>query len=280
LHQEKQFGMITFDSPNLVAEKRLNLVWVIMKVQMLAGWLTGSLVVVIGRSMADAPIEYGSQLSRLGQSNDAVKAFDRAIILQPNLLDAHYGKGLSLRIQGNWLAALATFDQAIASIPSSNQYNYYYLWKHRSAALKHLQRYPEALVAIFHAIKLEPQDIILLNEKAILLTSMGKHLEAIKIYNKLIAEKKEKRVWVYYNRGLAKFETGDKIAAISDYNKAIIINPQLAKAYLSRCVAKSALGDLKSQIDDLKLAAQLFKFQNDQKSYNETINLIQKFSNP
>jgi tetratricopeptide (TPR) repeat protein len=191
----------------------------------------------------DQWIEYGNQLSRLGRSADSVKAFDRAITLTPNLLDAYYGKGLALRSQGNWVATLTAFDQAIALIPSENQSSYYYLWKHRSAALKHLQRYTEALVAISYAIKLEPQDTSLLNEKSILLVNVGRHLEAIKIYD-FILEKEGSKVWIYYNRGLSKY----------------------------------ALGDKKGAIDDIEISAQLFKAQNNQQGYNRAINLIkQKF---
>jgi tetratricopeptide (TPR) repeat protein len=225
----------------------------------------------------DQWIEYGNQLSRLGRSADSVKAFDRAITLTPNLLDAYYGKGLALRSQGNWVATLAAFDQAIALIPSENQSSYYYLWKHRSMALKHLQRYTEALVAISYAIKLEPQDTSLLNEKSILLVNVGQHLEAIKIYD-FILKKEGSKVWVYYNRGLSKYALGDKKGAIDDYDKAIIINPQLAEAYLNRGVAKSYLEDKKGAIDDIEISAQLFKAQNNQQGYNRAINLIkQKF---
>jgi S1-C subfamily serine protease/lipoprotein NlpI len=225
----------------------------------------------------DQWIKYGNQLSRLGRSADSVKAFDRAITLAPNLLDAYYGKGLALRSQGNWVATLAVFDQAIALIPSENQSSYYYLWKHRSAALKHLQRYTEALVAISYAIKLEPQDTSLLNEKSILLVNVGQHLEAIKIYD-FILEKEGSKVWIYYNRGLSKYALGDKKGAIDDYDKAIMINPQLAEAYLNRGVAKSYLEDKKGAIDDIEISTQLFKSQNNQQGYNRAINLIkQKF---
>jgi S1-C subfamily serine protease len=64
----------------------------------------------------DRWIEYGNQLHRLGKNTDAVKAFDRAIKLAPNLLDAHYGKGLAL-VDSNYDSALKSFDQAIKLVP-------------------------------------------------------------------------------------------------------------------------------------------------------------------
>jgi tetratricopeptide (TPR) repeat protein len=81
-------------------------------------------------------------------------------------------------------------------------------------------------------------------------------------------------------KGLSKYELRDKEGVILDYNKAINISPQYANPYANRGNARFDLGDSKGAIDDLEIAAQLFKAQNNQKLYNVTINLIQKFSNP
>jgi tetratricopeptide (TPR) repeat protein/S1-C subfamily serine protease len=192
-------------------------------------------------------IEYGNQLYRLIKYTDAVKAFDRAIALQPNSPDAHYGKGLSFWRQSNLIATLVSFDQAIALTPPGNKSSYY-LWKYRSIVLRKLQRYPEALVAISQAISLEPQDITLLNEKALILSKSNRSSEAIKIHNEII--KREEKAWAYSNRGIDKSYLGNKKGAILDYDKAITINPQLAEAYSNRGNAKSDLGDKKGAILD------------------------------
>jgi tetratricopeptide (TPR) repeat protein/V8-like Glu-specific endopeptidase len=192
-------------------------------------------------------IEYGNQLYRLIKYTDAVKAFERAIALQPNSPDAHYGKGLSFWRQSNLIATLASFDQAIALTPPGNKSSYY-LWKYRSIVLRKLQRYPEALVAISQAISLEPQDITLLNEKALILSKSNRSSEAIKIHNEII--KREEKAWAYSNRGIDKSYLGNKKGAILDYDKAITINSQLAEAYSNRGNAKSDLGDKKGAILD------------------------------
>ena len=76
-------------------------------------------------SAPDRWIEYGNQLHRLGKSAEAVKAFDRAIAVKPDLLDAHYGQGLALANDRNHAAALRSFDRAIQLVPSGNQSSYY-----------------------------------------------------------------------------------------------------------------------------------------------------------
>jgi tetratricopeptide (TPR) repeat protein/S1-C subfamily serine protease len=195
----------------------------------------------------DQWIEYGNQLYRVGKHTDAVKAFDRVIVLQPNLPDAHYGKGLASWNQRNFIAALASFDRAIALIPPGNKSSYY-LWKYRSFALRELHRYPEALMAISQAVSLEPQDVILLNEKANALGKLEKYSESIKIFNEIV--KREEKAWAYNNRGAIKSNYGDKKGAILDYDKAISINPQYVNAYFNRGVTKYGLGDKKGVILD------------------------------
>jgi tetratricopeptide (TPR) repeat protein/S1-C subfamily serine protease len=193
-------------------------------------------------------LEYGNQLYRLGKNTAAVKAFDRAIALRPNLPDSHYGKGLVLWNQGNSNAALASFDQAITLVPSGNKSNYYYLWKYRTAALLDLQRYSEALAAVSQAIDLDSQDITIISQKAATLSNLQRYTEAVRIYDDLI--KRGRKSWDYYNRGVAKYALGDRKGALSDYNQAISINPQYAIAYNNRGIAKYALGDRKGAILD------------------------------
>ena len=54
----------------------------------------------------------------------------------------------------------------------------------------------------------------------------------------------------YYNRGIDKSDVGDYYGAISDYSKAIEINPSYAKAYANRGIAKELIGDRKGACSD------------------------------
>ena len=62
---------------------------------------------------------------------------------------------------------------------------------------------------------------------------------------------------LFLKRGYAKFEKGDYQDAIVDYNKAIVINPQLAIAYAMRGFSKVALGDNKGTINDFNRALEI-----------------------
>jgi tetratricopeptide (TPR) repeat protein/S1-C subfamily serine protease len=222
-------------------------------------------------SNAERWIEYGNQLYRLGKYSEAVEALDRAIALEPNSLNAHYAKGLTLQASGDHTNALKSLDRAIAFIPriaadtpKTQKSDFYYLWKYRSLSLRGLGDNQGALAAISEAIKLEPEDIILLNEKAILLSKLGDKKGAIIIYDLILV--KGGKAWTYYNRGIAKNGLGDKKGAISDYDSAIRINPQFAEAYTNRGIAKSDLGDKKGAISDYGIA--VYINPQDAESYN------------
>ena len=61
----------------------------------------------------------------------------------------------------------------------------------------------------------------------------------------------------YYNMGIAKYHLKDYYGAISDYTKAIEINPKYAMAYNNRGIAKRKIGDDKGGCDDYKKAISL-----------------------
>tara|TARA_Y100001968_G_C19271517_1_gene674497 strand:- start:224 stop:826 length:603 start_codon:yes stop_codon:yes gene_type:complete len=62
----------------------------------------------------------------------------------------------------------------------------------------------------------------------------------------------------YYNKGMLKhYLEEDYSGAISDYTKAIEINPRYAKAYLNRGSAKSGLTDYSGAISDYSKAIEI-----------------------
>jgi len=77
----------------------------------------------------------------------------------------------------------------------------------------------------------------------------GDHYGAISDFTKAI-EINPKDADAYYNRGNSKAELKDHYGAISDFTKAIEINPKDAEAYLNRGIAKENIGDIKGACSD------------------------------
>ena len=84
-------------------------------------------------------------------------------------------------------------------------------------------------------------------------TALGDKQGAISDFDKAIAINPQVAL-AYYNRGIAKSALGDYHGAIRDFDKAIAINPQFAEAYNNRGSAKSALGDYQGAIRDFDKA--------------------------
>ena len=61
----------------------------------------------------------------------------------------------------------------------------------------------------------------------------------------------------YNNRGNAKIDLGQHFAAIADYDIAIRLNPDDAKAYYNRGLAKRKLGQHFAAIADFDIAIRL-----------------------
>ncbi|MBI5360901.1 MAG: tetratricopeptide repeat protein [Planctomycetes bacterium] len=61
----------------------------------------------------------------------------------------------------------------------------------------------------------------------------------------------------FHNRGFAKYTLGDYTEAIYDYNKAIELNPNYSKAFCNRGSAKDATGDSKGALSDYTKAIEL-----------------------
>jgi tetratricopeptide (TPR) repeat protein len=192
-------------------------------------------------------LAYGNQLYRTLQYDKSVAAFDTAIA-KGKVLTGNYGKALSLMWAGKFEPAQIAIARTIAEVPGDKRAIYYYFWKYQCANFRELAKYDDALKAINIAIELEPNDPLLRNEKAQILSRSKKYPEAIAIYTELIRTKPE--AYAYTNRGYVKSELGNNQEAISDYDKAIAINPQYAPAYNNRGIAKSALGNKQEAISD------------------------------
>jgi tetratricopeptide (TPR) repeat protein len=132
----------------------------------------------------------------------------------------------------------------------------------------------DALKLIDIAIESDKSDLILLNEKAVILNNKKEYRASIAIYDNLISKQPE--AYAYSNRGAIKSNLGQKQAEIIDYDRAIAINPNYAEFFYNRGIAKYDLGQKQAAIADLKNGAELFCQQNRMNDYQNISRLIQK----
>ena len=105
--------------------------------------------------------------------DEAIKAYDEAIRLDPNLANAWYNKGTALNSQGKYDEAIKACDEAIRLDP-----NLAAAWCSKGAALFSQGKYDEAIKACDEAIRLDPNLAIAWYNKGNALNALGRSTEA------------------------------------------------------------------------------------------------------
>jgi len=105
-------------------------------------------------------------------------------------------------------------------------------------------------------------------DKGVAKYELDDYMGAIQDYNKAI-ELNPNYARAYYNRGATKGKLGEYRGAIQDYNKAIELNPNYVNAYINRGLAKINIGQKDEGCLDLSKAGEL--------GYMEAYDAIKKF---
>ncbi|MDB9419069.1 tetratricopeptide repeat-containing serine protease family protein [Microcystis aeruginosa CS-563/04] len=185
---------------------------------------------------ADIWIERGGQLWRLGRIEEAIKAFDEAIKQNDpdNVYLAWYGKGLALGALGKAQPAIEALQQAINTLPKREDLKEFHssILQQQSVGYRFLENYEQALSVINQAISLLPNNPNSYNEKSAVLHQLKRYDEGLAAINQAI-NLAPRAAW-YGNRGNIYINQQKYELALADYNKAILLNPNLAGAYNNR----------------------------------------------
>ena len=181
----------------------------------------------------------------------AVGAYDKALELNPDLVEAYNNRGVMQNKLGQYEAALADLNEAIRLKP-----NYLNAYNNRGVAKRNLGQYDEALADYDKALELEPNDAEVYYNRGSVKNDLGQHSEALADYDKAL-ELEPNAIEVYNGRGNAKNGLGQPEAALADYNEAIRLDPDYAHAYNNRGLTKRNLGLLKEAREDYQKALAL-----------------------
>lgn len=195
-------------------------------------------------------LNWGNQQWRIGKYREAVKAFDRAVTLNPDFYQAYYAKGVAFYGQEKYREAVAAFDRA-------NQINpgIYEIWRLKAVTLQQIKKYPESLIAIEKAIQLNPSDAVLHIYRGSSLFALERYEEAKNAYTKAI--ELNPTYFAYSFRADAYFGLRDYPIALSDYNKLVELQPNSFLSYIGRGSALFAMGDEQAALADYTKAIAL-----------------------
>lgn len=136
-----------------------------------------------------------------------------------------FNQGVALGKEDKLEEALKAFEKAIEIDP-----RYAWAWNNKGVALDRLSRHDEALKAFEKVIEIDPQDAKAWFNKGVSLGGLGKHDEALKAFEKAIEiDPQDARAW--HNRGEALGRLGRYEKALKAFGKAIDIDPKYAWPY-------------------------------------------------
>ena len=186
----------------------------------------------------------GNAYGEIGNHEQAISDFDRAIQINPDYANAYHDRGVVYGKLGDRGQAISDFDRAVEINPK-----YAAAYNNRGAVYDILGKKRQAIQDFNKAIEMNPEYAEAYYNRGAAYGELGEQRQAISDYDRAI-EINPKFAEVYINRGAAYRELGDRRQAISDFDRAIEINPDYAKAYFNRGVVHYELGDQRQAISD------------------------------
>lgn len=196
----------------------------------------------------------GNTYNKLGNYQQAIKDFDKSILLNPKYPEAYHNRGTAYREIGEQQLAIKDFDTAIKLSPKYTEAYY-----NRGNAHNSLGNYQQAIKDFSEVIKLNPpltRLVIAYNNRGVAYRSLGIYKEAIKDFNTAIAINPGYQK-AYNNRGITYMILNDHSEAIKDFNMAIKLNTGDTMAYKNRGIAYKNLGNHEQAMKDFNRADEL-----------------------
>jgi predicted O-linked N-acetylglucosamine transferase (SPINDLY family) len=184
----------------------------------------------------EAIVNRGAALHELGRFEEALAAAERAVTLNSAYPPAHLNRGLALGALQRYEAALAAYQRAIAL-----KSDYADAHANRGAALFALQRYGEALASYDRALAIDPRAAEAAFNRGAALRALGRVSEALAAYDRALAIAPN-HVGALANRGAALYELRRFSEALAAFDRLVALNSKDADAHYNRGNALHELG--------------------------------------
>ena len=189
--------------------------------------------------------------TKLGESERAIADYSKAIELKPDLAEAYNNRGYTYKKIGESEKAIADYSKAIELKPDLAE-----VYNNRGNAYDRLGESEKAIADYSKAIELKPDYAEAYNNRGCTYDDLGESEKAIADYSKAI-ELKPDYAEAYYNRGVTYRKLGESEKAIADYSKAIELNPKDKEAYEARAKVYYSLGEEEKAAADEEAASKL-----------------------
>ena len=209
--------------------------------------------------------EQGVKFYGSGNFKEAINAYNKAIELNPQYVEAYIGRGLAYEDLGNFQQAIIDFSKAIELKPRSAEAYYnrgaaYYRLVVFGGADDKSGNFQRAINDFSKTIELDPQYAGAYNRRGLAYDKSGNYQQAVNDFTKT-TQLDPQNASIYINLGLAYGNLGNYQQAINAYSKAIKVFPKYAEAYYRRGAAYLKLNNEQKGMEDIKKAAKLGSYE-------------------
>jgi tetratricopeptide (TPR) repeat protein len=199
-------------------------------------------------------VERGTEFYEVGNCQPAIVAFDRAIALDPQCVDAYCGRGNARRFIGDYAGSWADFDTAVQLAP---ELGVAYIGRGLGTCFGSPSNAdPHADFERGKNLLTQPATAIEYVMRGTAKAQLGDPQGAIVDYD-LAVGIDPRLLLVYNNRGNLRQHLGDAAGAIADFSQVLKIDPQSAIAYNNRAIIYTQTGQLPQAIADFTKAIEL-----------------------
>ena len=182
-------------------------------------------------------LEDGKLEEQQGRGEGALKCYDEAIALMPELAHAHFYRGTLLLENGDASGALSAFQEAIKLQPNSK--SAYYNMGHAHFQMK---AFDKSIVAYEQALGIDPEFAVAHVALGLSFEEIDQTEHAVSCYNKAL-EHSPNNAKIYANLGSALSKLCRIDDAIANFRHALRCDPNFTEAYSNLLLVLNFLAD-------------------------------------
>ena len=207
----------------------------------------------------------GDALKDQGKLEESVEAYNKALAIKPDYVEAYNNLGNTLKDQGKLEESVEVYNKALAIKP-----DYVEAYNNMGNALNEQGKLEEAIEAYNKALLIKPDYADAYNNMGNALKEQGKLEQAIEAYKKALAIKPDSAK-VYNNLGNVFADQGKLEEAIEAYNKALVINPDYADAHNGLGFVLLKSGELKRGLGEYEWRWNSTKFMSSNRHFPQPL---------
>lgn len=197
---------------------------------------------------SDAWHSLGIAQSKIGDYNQSITSFQKAVKINPASSDAWEGMGVSFAHSGQKNSALAAYRKAV-KINSANDEAWYNL----GIIYEKNGELTEALAAFRHAVTINPAYLSAWFNIGSTLQRSGNQAGAIDAFRK-VTDINPDNAFAWHNLGIAYRETGNLINSIDAFEQALRINPKYDPSWTNLAITCGKAGQKARRFDAYRMA--------------------------